>query len=109
MIKSNLSDEQKDESKVYEVGYQNLKMIYFWFFIIFLSLIVGAMSFLHHFIKEERRTWHFGVEADIPGESIYSISNLREKSSASLKQISPLPDSIPLLHETKGEKGNSDE
>ena len=79
------------EAGWYEVPYRPLPQAFAWLFTLLLTGLVMAMSLLHHFIPDSRRTWDFGQITDVPGASIYSSFHPSETLFfPALKDIPPI-------------------
>jgi len=66
-----------------------------WIVAILVAALVVGWGLLSFFtVRDEPRTWHFGVLPDAPGQSIYST---RESPDAA----GPVPTQIPALPEAR--------
>jgi hypothetical protein len=66
-----------------------------WLIVILISLlVVGWGLLIYKSVRDNRRTWDYGVLPDTPGESIYSISPPPTAAPAP-KQVESLPEAVP--------------
>ena len=96
MFDEELKEEGRVEVAWYEVPYRPLTVAASWLLPIGLTLLVFGMAILHHFITEQPRDWDFGAVQDVPGQSIYASSSLRDTERKILQQLLPMPEASPL-------------